>query len=185
MNYLTGAIPLLRMYLLNLILLKLHGSETVAFFYMAFNLKSVFLIIPFAVSKILFSEHSISKKNLFTNVKKWAVYVTLVSGALASFIILFGKFILLIFGREYMINSYILLVLFSITSIPMGIKLTMVTIFKVNDKLRYLLYSNAISLFLTISGVFLLKEMVLFGVGISWLVGDVISLIYLAMKVKS
>jgi O-antigen/teichoic acid export membrane protein len=92
---------------------------------------------------------------------------------------LFGDYILLIFGKNYSIEGYRFLQLLAISGIFVSINAVYGAIFRIEDKVKELMIISTIGTAITFILTYLLLNKGLFGIGIAWMVGQiVISLLY-------
>jgi O-antigen/teichoic acid export membrane protein len=172
-NYLASLLEGMPSFLLPLIVLKILGPESNAYFYMAWAFSMVLLMVPKSTSLSLFAEGE-HERNEFT--KKIFIAIKLIISLLVPLIILyfvFGKILLSIIGDDYANNAYQILCIFSLSSIPYSINNIYVTIERVNKKNLSVIVVYALISFLTIIGsYFSMKQYGLIGVAIAWFLSN-------------
>jgi len=112
-NYLTTLFARLRELAIPLLITYLLGARQTAYYYLAFNITVVFLLVPKAVSKVLLAELSHSRKP--SSLGKSFALVVLSSLAAILVVVLFGRYLLLLYGPEYAQRSLALLYIFSVS----------------------------------------------------------------------
>jgi len=116
-NYIVnlfGAAPTL---ILPLMILHFLTPEDNAYYYIAFAIASLLFVIPGAFSMSLFAEGSFKEETFIPNLKKAIkrAYMLLVPASI--FIIIFGKWLLLLFGEDYSASGHFLLSILAISGI--------------------------------------------------------------------
>ena len=143
-----------------------------SYFYIVIMIVSALYIVPVAVSQATFAEgvHAldISQNTLIRSVK--LIYFILIPAIFL--IIILGKPLLSAFGPTYMQSGYNLLVLLTLTSIPMAIKLLSNVIFNIERKVHFVIIINVITVGTILSLSYALLSQSLIGIGIAWIVGE-------------
>jgi O-antigen/teichoic acid export membrane protein len=168
---------------LPLLVVDVLGEEHNAYFYVAWAISSVLLMIPFTVSTSLFAEGSFSPDELRRNVIKSLkfIYVLLILGIIGLFI--FGRYVLLLFGEAYAENAFGVLLILSLASIPHAINVVYVAIKRVKKETMPAIYVYGTVAALTLIGSYIaIQEMGLIGIGISWIAGNGIMAVAVGIK---
>ncbi len=184
-NYIAGFIGGLPAMVLPILILNSIGAKFSAYFYMDMMIASLLYSIPMAVSQSLFAEGSRSENYLKAHLKKTVKIIALLLIPSITITILFGKYILLAFGKEYSSEGVIFLQLLALSGIFVSINYIGNSIFYIKHKVSLLIFLNIINAFLIISLSLLFIKTNLHGVGVGWLIGEAItSLIYLIILWK-
>jgi O-antigen/teichoic acid export membrane protein len=169
--------------ILPLIITTLINSEATAHFYMAFTIANLLFIIPSAVTTSLFAEGS-AKEEIKEEIKKSIKFISIFIILGIILILLFGRYFLLLFGKTYSSEGYILLNILALSGIFISINSIFSIILKIKKQMKKLIIINSISAIITVglSIIFIkfIPTLGIKGVGISWLIGQaIVSLIYL------
>lgn len=174
LNYVAGFIGSLPTLLLPLLITNSIHPEMTAYYYMAMMVANVLFIIPQATSNSLFAEGSHNEKDIKEHVKKSARIIILLIVPAIIITILFGKYILLMLGKDYSSEGYMLLNYFALSCVFMSINSVFGSVFRVKHKLKELLVVSIISA-ISILGLSLLwMDKGLTGIGLAWLIGTAI-----------
>jgi len=133
-----------------------------------------------ATSQSLFAEGSYSEKDLKIQLKKAVkiIFLLLIPSILVSF--LFGKYILLVFGKKYSSEGVIFLQILAISGIFLSINHLGNSIFFIKHRIKLMILINFIGAFIILSLSIMLIHQNLLGVGVGWVMGQgTISVIYL------
>ena len=187
-NYTARLLGGLSAMVLPILITNSIGAKFSAYFYMAMMIANLLYIIPIATSQSLFAEGSYGETDLKIQLKKAIKIISLllVPAILVTF--LFGKYILLAFGKEYSDEGFILLKLLSISGIFISINVIGGTILNIKHKIKLLILLSLINstVILSLSSFFIKMNFLgIVGVGIGWIVGQgITSLIYLFLIKK-
>ena len=168
---------------LPLLVLAVLGEEVTAYFYVAWKISSVLLMVPFATSTSLFAEGSFSPDVLRQNVIKSLkfIFVLLIPAIMGIFI--FGRYVLLLFGAAYAENAFEVLLILSLASIPHAMIMVYVAIKRVKKETMPVIYVyGAVAVLTLIGSCVVIQEMGLIGIGISWIFGN--GLVAVAVGIK-
>jgi len=179
-NYAAGFIVGLPAMVLPILITNSIGAKFSAYFYMDMMVANFLYIIPLAVSQSLFAEGSHNKAELKTHLKKTVktILLILVPAIIVTFV--FGKYILLAFGKQYSSEGFVLLQLLTISGIFLSINYVGNSIFFIKHRIKLIIWVNFIGTFSILSLSVLLAHQNLLGIGIAWIVGQgITSAIYL------
>jgi O-antigen/teichoic acid export membrane protein len=168
---------------LPLLVVDLLGEEINAYFYVAWAIASVLLMIPFTTSTSLFAEGSFSPDELRRNVIKSLkfIFVLLIPAIIGIFIA--GRYVLLLFGNAYAENAFEVLLILSIASVPHAINVVYVAVKRVKKEIMPVICVYGAVAVLTLLGSYvLIQEMGLIGIGISWIFGNGIVAVMVGVK---
>jgi len=179
-SYLAGFIGGLPAMVLPIIITNSLGAKFSAYFYMDMMIANLLYIVPLAVSQSLFAEGSNGKTELKIHLKKAVKIISLILVPAILATIFFGKYILLVFGKEYSSEGVIFLQLLAISGIFLSINYIGNSILYIKHRVKLIILVNFIGAFITLSLSVILAHQNLLGIGIAWIVGQgAISTIYL------
>lgn len=168
------------------------GTTQSAHFYMASTIATLLYVIPQATTQSLFAEGSHNKRDFVALVKNTFRLIGLMIIPAIIILLFFGNFILLIFGKEYSINSYQPLQIMSISGIFLAINLVGSTILKLQYRLKELLSINAGYLIITLTLTFWWMKYGILGICWALFIGQIFMsseylfiLVYKKLKVSS
>jgi O-antigen/teichoic acid export membrane protein len=184
-NYVSGFIGSLPILLLPLMITNSIHPEMTAYFYMAMMVANVLFIIPQAVSSSLFAEGSYNQKSLKEQTKKANKIIALLIIPSIAFTIIFGKYILLLMGKDYSTVGTILLNYLALSCIFLAVSSVFGSIFRVQHKMKELLVISIVSAVSILGLSWLWMSKGLSGIGLAWLIGQgITSLAYLGLYLR-
>ena len=151
-----------------------------AYFYLDMMIANLLYIIPVATSQSLFAEGSYSERELKVHLNKAIKIISLllVPAILVTF--LFGKYILLAFGKEYSSEGVIFLQILAISGIFLSINYIGNSIFYIKHRIKLMILVNFLGASIILSLSIILMHQNLLGIGVGWMLGQgTISVIYL------
>jgi O-antigen/teichoic acid export membrane protein len=155
---------------LPIMVLNLLGAEPNAYFYIAWSVGTVCILVSGAVSMSLFAEGSYDEERLGLNIWRSLRLIFLTLIPLVILILIIAPQLLLLFGGSYAGSGAGLLRLMAISSLPWSINLVYLSKLRVEKKLKALIIFTAFTAVLALgSSYFLLPRMGINGVGIAWL----------------
>jgi len=179
-NYAAGFIGGLPQLVLPLFITNLIGARFTAYFYMDMMIVNFLYIVPMATSQSLFAEGSYNEAELKIQLNKATKIIPLILIPAIVVTLLFGRYILLVFGKQYSSEGLMLLQLLAISGIFISINFISNAIFYIKHKIKLIILVNFIGAFIILSLSTLLIHQNLLGVGIAWVIGQgVVSGIYL------
>jgi O-antigen/teichoic acid export membrane protein len=156
--------------ILPLMVLNLLGTESNAYFYIAWMISSLLFTVPASVSRSLFAEGSHSEEGIRDDVGRSIKFTFLLLVPAAIVLMAAAKWILLLFGPGYSTNALVLLWLLILASLPRGINNVYIGLLRVQDRLKELLIIRG---FITISvlvlSFFLMRIYGMIAIGYVWL----------------
>jgi O-antigen/teichoic acid export membrane protein len=185
-NYVAGFIGGLPTLLLPILITNSIHPETTAYYYMAMMIAGALFVIPQATSNSLFAEgsHNESEKSLNKHIKKSAKIIALLMIPAIIIIIFFGRYILLLLGKSYSDEGYMLLNLLAISGVFVAINNVFSSIFRVQKKMKQIIIRSTIGaiLLLGLSYWFINNDFGLMGIGYAWIIGNgITSILFLIM----
>ncbi len=142
-NYLASLLSSFPFYILPLMVVNLLGPDQNAYYYIAWMIASLLYTIPNAISESLLAEGSYVKENLRENISKSFKLTFSLLVPIAFVVILAGKWLLLIFGQSYSVNSLQLLWILTLSCIPLGISSIYISILRVKNRMKEVLLIRA------------------------------------------
>lgn len=177
-----GGLPIM---ILPIIILNNLGAKFSAYFYMDMMIANLLYIVPSAVSQSLFAEGSYSETELIKHVKKAAKIISLIMIPAIIITIVFGKYVLLAFGKQYSTEGMLLLQLFAISGIFISINSIGSAILNIKHQIKLLILINFVgaATILLLSYAFI--KFNLYGIGLAWIIGLILnSVLFLVIYIK-
>ena len=172
---------------LPVMVVNLLGAEQNAYFYVAWMIAGLLFAIPMAVSHSLFAEGAHFEEELWGNVTKSLKFVFIILVPAVILVLLFGKWLLLLFGEGYSVSGLLLLRILCVSSLFGGIIRVYTSTLRVEDRMRELALIWGFRAVATLLGsyfVMLIYGMV--GIGYVWFAVQGVAGIYaiLAMRAR-
>lgn len=178
-NYVAGFIGGLPLMILPIMILNRLGAEMVAFYWMPMMIAGLLFVIPQAVSQSLFAEGSYSEKDLRKLVWKAVKIIGIILIPAIVLVFFFGDLVLGLFRAEYAVEGFGLLRVLTVSGIFVGVNEVFGRILQIKKKIGKLIFMGLIQAVLMIGLIYFLIDKGLFGVGVGWLIGTVLtSLVY-------
>ena len=174
-NYLVDLISGAPLYVLPLMVVGVLGAEANAYFFIAFTAAQAAYLAPTKTAMALFGEGTNEYNKLRTNIiRAIKLDLILIPVALAV-VFFFGDKLLLLAGKEYNENSYWLLVILSLSAIPLSSSELYIAVRRAQTRSKPIVYMTVLTtvLQLTISYI-LMSRMGIIGVGLGFLSGLVV-----------
>jgi O-antigen/teichoic acid export membrane protein len=184
-TYIAVFISTLPITILPIMITHYLGPEQTAFYFIPMAITALLFVIPLSTSNSLFAEGSHDEKNVKVYIKK-SVKLTillLIPGIILT--ILLGKYVLLLFGKNYSKEGFELLGVLAISSIFISINYICGTILSIKHFIKSQIVINSVKTIITLgaSYLFISKGYGIINIGYAWIVGNLIgSLIYLALN---
>ena len=179
-NYIAGFIGGLPAMVLPILITNSIGAKFSAYFYLDMMIANLLYIIPFATSQSLFAEGSYSEIELKVHLKKAIKIISLILIPAILVTFLFGKYILLAFGKEYSSEGVIFLQILAISGIFISINCIGNSIFYIKHRIKLVILVNLLGASIILSLSIMLIHQNLLGIGVGWMLGQgIISVIYL------
>lgn len=168
-NYVAGIFDALPELLFPLMIVHVLAPEMSAYFYMAWAIASILLMIPTGVTASLLAEGSYDpsrfRKDVIRAIK--FAFILLIPAILG--ILILGDKMLLLFGGEYSENGLKLLWLLALSGIPVTITRVYLTIKRIQLNIRPIIAIHAFRAIGTLALSYgLMTSMGLIGIGIAW-----------------
>jgi O-antigen/teichoic acid export membrane protein len=184
-NYITEIIGAIPGSIYPLLIISVLSSEISAYFFIAFNISNILLMVPMAVNNSLFAEGSFSQEKFRNNAIKATKFTFLLIIPIVLGIFIFGDKLLLLFGERYAENSFYVLCVLALSVIPASVRIIYTTIANVQLKIKHIIYLYVFvtAIEITISYVLLIR-IGLIGVAIGILLAEVIGALIVFAMVK-
>jgi O-antigen/teichoic acid export membrane protein len=171
-NYVAGIFVIFPMTIMPVLIVNTVGAQGSAYFYVAYSVAALLIVIPTAVSTSLFVEGS-HDMPIRENVVKSLKFVLLLLIPALLFVLLFGDKLLLLFSREYSDQAFGLLRLLAISSIFTVVPSIYISIKRIQKDVRMITYvSFAISMLIIALGYASLITIGLLGLGYVWIIAN-------------
>lgn len=183
-NYIAGICYNLPKLIFPIIIMNLISVESAGYFFIAMTIAGLLYAIPMSIIGPFLVESS-NKEKFWINVNKaikFSMYI-LIPGLLLF--IIFGKYILNIFSPNYADNSFMTLIILSVTSIPLSLIMIFNTIRNAQEKVFITIIINAaVSIVTIILSIPLMKIWNIEGAAMAYLIANIImaSIIIFRMK---
>ena len=182
-SYVAGLIAGLPATVLPILIINMIGAEYSAYYYMAMMIASFLYIIPTASSESLLAESSHTEEKLKAHFIKAIRIISLIIIPFIILIAVFGKYILLAFGKDYSAEGFTLLRILSFSGIFFSINEIGGIVLKIKYRIKLMVLLSVINTIgiLLLSIIFIrFTGFGVVGVGISWIIGQSItSIIYI------
>ena len=173
-NYLTSFMFNMPSLILPVIILNVLSAKYAGYYYIASMIQNILLIIPLATAQSLLTEGAYNEAELKKHVKKAiaTIFVILIP---ATFIIVFkGDMLLQFFGKNYAVEDFQFLQLYSISTIFTAFLLIANAIRNVKHQIKSLVISNVLASVLTLALSYTFISNKLVGIGWGWMLGQAI-----------
>jgi len=183
-NYIAGFIGGLPAMVLPILIINSIGARFSAYFYIDMMIASLLYIIPAATSQSLFAEGSYSERELKVHLNKAIKIISLLLTPAILVTFLFGKYILLVFGKEYSSEGVIFLQILAISGIFLSINYIGNSIFYIKHRIKLMILVNFIGASIILSLSIMLIHQNLLGIGVGWILGQGISSVIYLLFIK-
>jgi O-antigen/teichoic acid export membrane protein len=184
-NHISDVLSSLPNMILPIMIAELINVNMVAYFTITWMIVSSLMIIEKSTSQSLFAEISANVSDLDILVKKSIKFLLSQLSLLLFAVLLFGKYILNMYGKEYSLNGYPLLVILIISLLPYSLNTIYFVILRVKKELLTLqLYTFFLTTSILILSYFMMKKWNLIGIGIAWLSAQTFCFLIISPKLK-
>jgi O-antigen/teichoic acid export membrane protein len=171
-NYIAGFIGNLPAMALPIFITNSIGAKFSAYFYVDMMIASLLFIIPYATTQSLFAEGSNGESGLKSHLAKTIKIITLTLIPAIIFTVFLGKYILLIFGREYSEQGHVFLEMLALSGIFISINSVACALFCVKHRIKLFILVNSVTASVIMVLSVLLIRQGLLGIGAAWLIGQ-------------
>jgi Membrane protein involved in the export of O-antigen and teichoic acid len=184
-NHISDVLSSLPNIILPIMIVELINANMAAYFTITWMIMNSLMIIEKSTSQSLFAEISTNISELDFMVKKSIKFLLSQLSPLLFAILLFGRYILDIYGKEYSLNGYPLLVILTISLIPYSLNTTYFVILRAKKELSTLqLYTFFLTTTILILSYFMTIKWNLIGTGIAWLSAQLLCFLIISPKLK-
>lgn len=179
-NYIALIFRQLPQFVLPIIILNFLGPKIVAYFYIAWMIANLLYSIPDSVGFSLLTEGSYNTNKLKHELAKSLKFLGVMLVPATIFLLLFCKWILYLFGKEYSENAVELLRILAISSIPFALNTLYINIERVKKRVIRVIFIYGFIAICTIGvGSVLMLKIGIIGIGIGFFSANLIILIIL------
>jgi O-antigen/teichoic acid export membrane protein len=172
-NYLARVFEELPTFILPIMVINVLGAETNAYFFIAWQISFLLLAIPRFTTISLLAEGSHNSEKLERDTKRAAKFIFLILIPAIAVIFLFGRYLLGIFGEAYARNSFGILAILVLGSIPFAFNALYVAVKRVQKEIKPVIWVyGGVAVITLVMGYVLMLEFGLIGVGYAWVIGN-------------
>lgn len=183
-TYVASLSANLHSYFLPLFITGTQNVKSTAYFTIASTIASVIFIIPLAVSQSLLVEGAHQEKQIFIQAKKSLLLVMAVLVPVIIGLILFGQYLLAIFGKEYFEEGIYFLRIYSLSGLFVGANYIFGSILYIQKRLNLVMLLSLINSILIIVLSIYLKNLGLIGIGLAALYTQIALTILYILSLK-
>lgn len=180
-NYIARIFETLPTYLMPLIIIIILNEEASAYFYIAWQISMILLIISKSVSSSTLAEAIHNPNNIENLLRKsilWALGLLILT---IVFLCFAGQYVLSMFGSNYAENAYELLIILCFGSLPFSVNTLYATVCRIRkDVLSVILIYGIIGLSTIVGSIMSLEQFGLYGGAGSWILANILALIFVA-----
>ena len=179
-NYVAGFIGGLSLLVLPLLITNTINATTTAYYYMAVQIASLLYVIPTATTNSLFAEGSHDERGVDKQIKKSVKIIGLLLIPAIIVIVFFGKYVLLMFGKEYSDAGFNFLRIMALSAVFVAGNKIFEGIFKIHKRTIGILIANIIGVVIVLGGSYTLIQQGygLMGVAYSYISGQIIRTLF-------
>jgi len=183
-NYIAHIFSLAPASILPIMIANVLSADAAAYFYISWMIANLLFSIPAQSTQSLLAECSNFDQKIKENAEKTLKFILLLIILPIVIILFMGDKLLLLFGREYSIESFKLLQLLAISAIPYAINSLFISIKRVKKETTSVVLIYFIMAFIALMGSYMLVPfMGIIGVGIAWLFGNLVTSTAIVFKV--
>jgi len=174
-NYIGDSFKILPGLIMPLLIVNILSPAMSAYFFMAWMIANMVFMIPYGTNYSLLAETSYDARRIKDQILKTIKFTFLILAPVIVLIVLLSQYILILFGENYSIEASNLLIVLVISSIPVSINEILVSIgrIKKNNLIPIAVY-GFIAFFTIVSSIVFMQSTKIIGIGISWLVSNLI-----------
>jgi O-antigen/teichoic acid export membrane protein len=157
-----------------------------AYFYMTWLIGGLFFMISSAVGSSLFAEGSHHPERVYRQLLSSARLTSLLLAPAMAFVFVAGSWILGVFGNDYATNGTGLLMILTFSAIPDAVTNLYVAVLRVRRRLRAAaVLAIGMAAVAVIGGWLLAPRYGLEGVGVAWIVAQLVGSLWVASDVRA
>ncbi len=174
-NYIAGVFQFLPNVILPIMVLNVLGAEQNAYFFIAWSVSNLLVIIPGAVSTSLLAEGSYEYEKLEWNIRKAMKFTFVLIGISIPTIFILGDHILWIFGEKYAEESFDILRVLVLGAVPFSVNTIYAYVKRIQKKVKsIILVYGGISILTLVGGYLMMLEYGIIGIGFAWVLANLI-----------
>lgn len=184
-NYISWIFETLPNFILPIMITNVLNPEMTAYFYMAWMVAGIVFIIPKSIATSLLAEGAHEEASLKNNIVKSlkSTFKIVIPGIFGVF--LFGDKILMLFGNEYSTNATKLLLLLSLSSIPMIFNNIYISINRLKkDLVSIILINVLIDVGTLLIGYITIERYGILGIGLGWTISQFLASLYTFTRIN-
>ncbi len=172
-TYTANLITSIPSFLIPLFIANRIGVKETAYYFIAATTANFLFLIPQVVTQNLLVESSYNQKEILFNTKKAMrlLSILLIPGVIL--VLLFGGWLLTVFGKEYSSEGLILLRLLALSSVFVGINYIFGILFIIYSELKLLIFTNSITTAVLLFLSFIFLQYGIVGVGYATLISQI------------
>lgn len=186
-TYIPGLMTTATQYILPILITNTLGPEQTAFYYIVVTTTNVLNLIPNVIAQNMIVEGSYNISKIRLHLKKALQLTFAILVPSVAIILLFGNYILLVFGKQYSLEGLILLKLLSICSLLVGVNVILSSLMITFNKMKILIFTNGVySLTLFGASYYFIKSGIA-GIGYAAILSQILSItlyIFAIVKLK-
>jgi O-antigen/teichoic acid export membrane protein len=185
-NYVADVLTSAPTYLIPLMIVNVLGTDSGAYYRIAFGIASMLFAIPFAVTTSLFSEGSSNPQDLRHHLIKAIKFMLILLVPSILLVLVLSDKLLLIFGQQYAESGLSLLRILALSSLPVGIIELYLVVMRVQLRIKTVLCTYAsVTIIIVLGSYWLGGHVGLMGVGYSWILGQgLVAIVLSVLTVK-
>ncbi len=182
-SYLASLIAQAPGMILPLMVINLLGTESNAYFYIAWMIAHSLSAVSYSISQSLFAEGSISWRYMREKIGSSLKFTYLLLIPVVLILVIAGKWILLAFGLSYAANAVYLLSLLGLASLPRGIIHIYISFLRVKNSLKEIIIIQTLTAITILAlSLLIMPAHGIIAVGYVWLGVHLIVAVALAIK---
>ncbi|MDP4020899.1 MAG: hypothetical protein Q8P58_02570 [Candidatus Adlerbacteria bacterium] len=171
-NYLASVINLIPVTILPIIIVNQLGAHSAAYYYIVMMIGNLLYTIPWATARALFAEGSNDEIFLDRHFRNSVISIASLITPSIVFLLIFGGYILRVFGEDYVSEGIVFLQLVAVSGIFVSVTAIFGSLFQVRKHLVPLITANSALAVVTLTLSYLFLPLGLYGIGVAWLVGN-------------
>lgn len=176
-NYIASLFKIAPALILPIIITNILSPDKTAYFFISWTIAALLFSIPQQTSQSLLAQGSGLDSDNTINVIKSIKFILLFLIPSIIFVFIFGEKILSLFGKEYSTEGFLLLQIFSISTIPLSVNIIYLTIKNLKKESKIVALINGITAFITLFGSYIfMRDIGIISIGLSWTLGNLITI---------
>lgn len=172
-NHIARLFEELPRFILPIMIINVLGVKANAHFFIAWQISMLLLAVPKYTSISLLTESIYNKKELKNNIIRALIFISVILIVIIVCLFLFGKYLLLIFGKEYAKNSFEILLILAFGSIPFTFSALYATMKRIQGEIKAVIYIySGVTIITLVASYILMQSLGLVGVGYAWVFGN-------------